>query len=112
MQKALWKDHNHWTCLAHVPPISLPASAGRCWMVGCSVRPPEDLRPDEVIPEPEPIVLNNVKVLSVATSASASGERCAFPGCTNVVRENSKYCSRACSNRNARRRHKQRKDAA
>jgi len=31
---------------------------------------------------------------------------CAWPGCTNPRRPNSKYCSRACSNKNARSRHK------
>ena len=106
MQKALWKDHDHWACLAHVPPISLPASAPRCWMVGCSVRPAEDQRPDEVIPEPEPERPDNVKVLSVG------GGVCAYPACQNIAREGSKYCSRTCSNRNARKRHKQRRDAA
>ncbi|MEZ4238647.1 MAG: hypothetical protein R3F59_21345 [Myxococcota bacterium] len=33
---------------------------------------------------------------------------CAWPGCTNPRRPNSKYCSRACSNKNARNRHKSR----
>ena len=33
---------------------------------------------------------------------------CAWPGCKKPRRPNSKYCSRACSNKNARSRHKQR----
>lgn len=33
---------------------------------------------------------------------------CAWPGCENPRRPNSKYCSRACSNKNARSRHKTR----
>ena len=75
-------------------------------MVGCSVRPAEELRPEAVIPEPEPERLDNVKVLSVG------GGVCAYPACQNIAREGSKYCSRTCSNRNARKRHKQRRDAA
>lgn len=35
-------------------------------------------------------------------------ERCEWQGCTNVRRPNSKYCSRACSNKNARQRYKKR----
>jgi hypothetical protein len=37
------------------------------------------------------------------------GEQCAWPGCEKARRPNSKYCSRACSNKNARHRHKQRR---
>jgi len=36
-------------------------------------------------------------------------EQCAWHGCTNARRPNSKYCSRACSNKNARYRYKQRR---
>lgn len=110
MQKALWKDHDHWQCLAHVPPIKLPASAARCWMVGCSVRPSESERPEEVIAPPAPVALATVKVLAVAPAAGV--EKCAYPACSNAARDGSKYCSRACSNRNARKRHKERRDAA
>ncbi len=98
--KSAWKDHGHWLCMNHVPPITLPASSQRCWMVGCSVRPAEDLRPEE---EPE---LPPVAILAVA-----SAERCAYEPCGKPAREGSKYCSRACSNRNARKRHKDRKVA-
>ncbi|MFO0745811.1 MAG: hypothetical protein U1F43_09065 [Myxococcota bacterium] len=111
MQKSLWKNHGQWQCLAHVPPITLPASAARCWMVGCSVRPSEAERPEEVIAPPEPVVLDNVKVLSVGTP-NPNGEKCAYPSCNNIARDGSKYCSRTCSNRNARKRHKERRDAA
>ena len=36
-------------------------------------------------------------------------EICAWKPCKNAARPNSKYCSRTCSNKNARWRHKQRK---
>jgi len=75
-------------------------------MVGCSVRPDEVTRPEEVIAEPEPVRLDNVKAIG------AGGEKCAYDACQNVARDGSKYCSRACSNRNARQRHKSRRDAA
>ena len=98
--RSQWKDHGHWLCMNHVPPITLPASSSRCWMVGCSVRPAETLRPEE-LPEPE-----RVPVVAIHPTM-----RCAYAGCPNAAREGSKYCSRACSNRNARKRHKERKAA-
>lgn len=100
-----WKDHDHWQCLGHVPPISLPASATRCWMVGCGSRPPEEQRPE---PLPEPIQTAEETVTYLGLPGT---ERCAYEGCPNAARAGSKYCSRACSNRNARKRHKLRKAA-
>lgn len=48
----------------------------------------------------------------VAAPSSAEGvgseQECAWPGCTKPRRPNSKYCTRACSNKNARARHKAR----
>jgi hypothetical protein len=42
---------------------------------------------------------------------NAAGEQmCAWPGCGKIARPNSKYCSRNCSNKNARARHSKRKD--
>jgi len=40
-------------------------------------------------------------------------EQCAWDGCTHAARDGSKYCSRRCSNRNARKRFRERnRDAA
>lgn len=103
-QRSRWKDHEHWQCQGHVPPINLPASAARCWMVGCSVRPPEELRPE---PLPEPLSTES----ALAYIGAPGTERCAYEPCKNIARPGSKYCSRACSNRNARKRHKERKVA-
>lgn len=105
-QRSRWKDHDHWSCLGHVPPISLPATAARCYMVGCSTRPSDELRP-EPMPEPEPVATES----SVVYIGLPGTERCAYDACHNAAREGSKYCSRACSNRNARKRHKVRKAA-
>lgn len=46
---------------------------------------------------------------SSESEASVDGEGCQWHGCTKTVRPGSKYCSRACSNKNARSRYKQRK---
>jgi hypothetical protein len=90
-------------CMNHVPPITLPATSTRCWMVGCSIRPEEALRPE---PEPEP-----APSPVIALHPAAQAQRCAYALCDKPARPGSKYCSRACSNRNARKRHKERKAA-
>jgi len=77
-------------------------------MVGCSTRPAEALRPEE-LPEPEPMPLTDTG--AVAYIGAPGTERCAYEACRNAARDGSKYCSRACSNRNARKRHKVRKAA-
>ncbi len=46
------------------------------------------------------------KKASAKAEPAAGAEPCAWPGCENPRRKNSKYCSRACSNKNARHRHK------
>jgi hypothetical protein len=42
----------------------------------------------------------------VEVGAAVGGNMCTWPGCEKTARKNSKYCSRACSNKNARHRHK------
>jgi len=49
---------------------------------------------------------------SAEPAADAEGEECAWPGCEKPRRSNSKYCCRACSNKNARARHKTRTRSA
>ena len=46
--------------------------------------------------------------VGVGAGASASAQ-CAWMECSNLARENSKYCSRSCSNKNARHRERLRK---
>jgi len=60
-----------------------------------------DERPEEeILPEPKPTLPEGV-------------ELCAWEGCTQHARPGSKYCSRRCSNRNARKRFRERnRDAA
>ncbi len=126
--KSRWKDHDHWQCLKHIPPVTLPQAAERCWFVGCSTRPAEALRPAwappvEKAPPPPPVPIRATqpapraarpavtRVLPPAPETPAA-EVCALESCQNIAREGSKYCSRACSNRNARRRFKARNKAA
>jgi hypothetical protein len=47
-----------------------------------------------------------------AKEAARKALECAWHQCPEPHKENSKYCSRGCSNKNARLRAKQRKDAA
>ena len=102
-REPVWKNHRAWMCLGHVPPISLPATATQCWMRGCMAhRPDLEDRPDEeILPMP--------RLAGVAEGT----ELCAWDGCTHAARDGSKYCSRRCSNRNARKRFRERgRDAA
>ena len=46
-----------------------------------------------------------------APTVLAVGAKCAYPRCHNRARPNSKYCSRTCSNNNARARHAARRAA-
>jgi len=127
--RSRWNDHNHWQCLKHVPPVKLPSSSARCWFVGCSARPSEEERPVWVAPveRPAPVDAPVVALRSAPSarrttaqpSAPAStqnaaheGSSCALESCANQARGGSKYCSRACSNRNARRRFKAKMKAA
>jgi hypothetical protein len=115
-----WKDHDHWQCLKHVPPVILPETSPRCWFAGCSTRPPEEDRPapapvvvvPEVlppeVPSPAPATERGRQALTVANALApldlGGRPRCALDTCTKPARPGSKYCSRVCSNRNARRR--------
>ena len=103
--RSYWRDHEHWVCLRHVPPIRLPATSPRCWMAGCSHRPAMEARP-EPTPDEEPLTF------IVHPSVARQITRCAHPECSEPARDNSKYCSRLCSNRNARLRHKARQRSA
>ncbi len=48
------------------------------------------------------------EIVSPSSGGGSIDEECVWPGCTKPQRSNSKYCSRACSNKNARARHKAR----
>lgn len=68
---------DHWCCEGHLQTVRLPAAADRCWYYRC--------------PSQRPLL---------------ASEMCAWPECEEARRATSKYCSRACSNKNARKRHR------
>ena len=120
-----WLDDDHWICTQHARAVVLPATADRCWYVGCSVRPPRPRDGDGATaagaqarsPQARRHAERLARGLPTLTSRRAPHEeaaavarpggarRCALPGCENPARPRSKYCSRACSNRNARARY-------
>lgn len=57
----------------------------------------------------QPVVVSPV-VIEPTSEAVPAEEMCAWPGCGKRRRPRSKYCSRACSNKNARARYKARKN--
>jgi hypothetical protein len=91
--KPYWRDQSTWICPKHLPPLRVPAHIEACWFSGCSsVRPPTEAN----------------------TRKNSKGSKiCAWHKCEKgdgggraIARKTSKYCSRDCSNRNARWRHK------
>ena len=152
---SVWRNHNLWVCLNHLPCVRYPAGTQACWYHGCkSVRPPEKDRPapDVVDPiaaiapvapklAPKPVKVKKPKPtrplrardddsgeLDVPSGEAPSASRaskvdlddepiildangvqlCAWKDCGKPARPNSKYCSRNCSNKNARWRHRPR----
>ena len=89
--KPYWLDANTWICPTHLPAAPISATVEKCWY-GCGNTRPE-CRP-VVMKVPEPV-----------------STTCAWESCENEPRKNSKYCSRNCSNKNARARYKSRKAA-
>ena len=95
-----WRDENLWICPNHLPSVKIPFHLDRCWFANCSsVRPPNR-------PGAQPVK----RVPPKTDSALCAWHKCAKgpDGGRAVARPNSKYCSRDCSNRNARWRHKNR----
>jgi hypothetical protein len=96
-QKPYIVDEHTWACPAHLPTLKLPKASMRCWM--CKAEQPQAIR-----------VIKYQKKNSQKTEKTIY---CAWNGCTKGIngsraesRPNSKYCSRRCSNDNARWRHK------
>ncbi len=97
-----WLNSDFWICKSHMQSVRLPARIEHCWFSNCDTHRPDMALQPEKVDEPE--------VTPAAISYLRAGtQRCTWKGCTNEVRENSKYCSRKCSNRNARSRHRKRK---
>ena len=119
MSDTYWKNENEWVCPKHLPSVKLPANVDKCFFSGCySLRPKN--RPGNsgtTVPRPSPSFMTSAMHRSSKPHVEIEeGNLCAWFKCEkglnetrSTIRSNSKYCSRDCSNRNARWRHKQRK---
>jgi len=100
-------------CTKHVPSLRLPQSQETCWL--CKARRPEmSLLPNEdkvkePSPKPRKVISPIKEVIENCIPVDPSIIYCAWKDCKNASRKNSKYCSRNCSNKNARLRYKSRK---
>jgi len=79
----------------------MPSAVGACLL--CGANRPGDNPP--AIPRRAKVVTTR----SVLGTLSDTVKNCSFGGCLNTARINSKYCSRECSNKNARKRYKEKK---
>ena len=100
MRNVRWITNNTWACLKHAPSLRLPSSQAKCWL--CSDARPEAM---EVVLD-LPVKVEKAKDLIIKDLNILS---CDWVGCINPPRYNSKYCSRGCSNKNARKRYSERK---
>lgn len=92
-----WISDSEWTCARHIPMTRFPVNLEQCWYCRAE-RPPLDGRNPVIpsrasAPKPQP---------RIKTAAVAVVGKCAWGPCKNASASNSKYCSRTCSNRNAR----------
>jgi hypothetical protein len=109
--KQKWIDTITWACLQHIPAAKLPANCEKCWFCKAQ-RPP--LPNGQQLPPPRPRLSDPPRPLpkkrkpsftSVAETGSVPA-KCAWHDCVKTAAPSSKYCSRNCSNKNARARHK------
>ncbi len=100
MRNVRWISDDTWACLKHAPSLRLPSSQKKCWLCG-------DERP-EVMDVVLDLPTKFEKAKELLTQAKDIFY-CAWDGCVNPPRTNSKYCSRDCSNKNARKRYSERK---
>ena len=128
-----WKDANTWVCSKHLPSIEIPSSIGACPFVGCdSIRPrhgrPAPTTSDAATPSASPApssarqstptkAARQTPATPVTTAAPATPSKeivlCSWFKCDKgadggpaPARARSKYCSKDCSNKNARYRYK------
>ena len=117
MSDPYWKSEREWVCPKHLPSVKLPANVTRCFFSGCSsIRPEKSLQ--NIKESVKSTIVSPITTMKKPMSivVEEEGSLCSWFKCTKGVNEtrakvrtNSKYCSRDCSNRNARWRHKQRK---
>ena len=96
---SIWLTEEIWLCRSHMTFVRLPAVAESCWYAGCcSKRPPKS----RVVAKRQ---VRSAVIRSVSPEEAAPQKRCAWKTCSEPARPRSKYCSRTCSNRNARARY-------
>jgi hypothetical protein len=96
-----WISQDTWVCFKHIPMAKIPAAAKICWYC-------KDAQPDSSSAPPSQPTPRHRPVGNVVAGAPGKGP-CAWPGCSNTASSISKYCSRQCSNKNARARAADRK---
>lgn len=107
-----WRNRDTWQCNNHLPVVRYPAGVQTCWYWGCkSSRPIEGMRPGPVerVVEVKPAPVRKPAARPVP-AVDSEIEICAWHECEGVRRKNSKYCSRECSNKNARARYRRKKN--
>ena len=105
MRNVRWISDDMWACFKHAPSLRLPLSQLKCWLCG-------DERPEVGdIPSPNPrlVILKKVDYSLEETDSFSKLNFCEWGDCLELSRPNSKYCSRDCSNKNARKRYADRK---
>ena len=103
-----WYDEDTWVCPMHMCSVRLPKTAGSCYYAGCTTQRPE-YDGEVVRPKAEQIKAVPVPAEPKIAAATPAVAVCEWHSCAKPVRVGSKYCSRECSNRNARARYRARK---
>ena len=98
MRNVRWISEDIWACLKHAPSLRLPLSQLKCWL--CGDERPEIL--DVVLDLP-------IKKVDKDSDLFSKLNFCEWGDCLELSRPKSKYCSRDCSNKNARKRYADRK---
>ena len=99
--KSRWVDAETWACLRHAPSLVLPTSQKRCWLCK-NLRPELTCKPVKTEESSKPLKKEENSKPEVIT--------CDLEDCLNSPVSGSKYCSRNCSNKNARKRYNRRKN--
>jgi len=109
--KQKWIDASTWACLQHIPAAKLPANCEKCWF--CKATRPSMAEGQKLPPRmkfsdaPARPLPKKAKPSFVAVAETSEvRSKCVWHECVKTAAPNSKYCSRNCSNKNARSRHK------
>lgn len=140
---ALWINEDYWACTAHMRTVRLPAGTSRCWYAGCDSARPTDpaeepesrtayearhkqrlergerslhsdaLAPEQILERARQMEDEARRPQVDETEVVPDVAQCQWHACEESARPDSKYCSRKCSNKNARARYlKRQRDKA